>query len=150
MKFPRNKLFQRIAIALAATIIIVYVYPHPENKRFNYEEGRPWNYAQLFAPFDIPVYPDSATVQRARDTLDARFIPIFELNQLVIDTIVRALPDAGSHRLKTALASELRKIYSGGVVDSETREMIEAGRLPKIQRDADTQLHLASRNISVS
>ncbi len=133
MKFPRNKLFQRIAIALAATIIIVYVYPHPENKRFNYEEGRPWNYAQLFAPFDIPVYPDSATVQRARDTLDARFIPIFELNQLVIDTIVRALPDAGSHRLKTTLASELRKIYSGGVVDSETREMIEAGRLPKIR-----------------
>jgi len=133
MNFSKNKLFQRIITALAATMIIVYVYPHPENKRFNYEEGRPWNYAQLFAPFDIPIYPDSATVQRARDTLDARFIPIFELNQLVIDTIVRTLPDNGNRLMKNELAAELRKIYSGGVVDSDTKELIDAGRLPKIR-----------------
>ena len=57
-------LLKKILIALAATLIIVYFYPHPEANRYNYEEGRPWNYSKLIAPFDIPVHPDSATSLR--------------------------------------------------------------------------------------
>ena len=94
MKIPTKGIWNGLIVALAAAIVIVYFYPHPEANRFNYEEGRPWNYAKLIAPFDIPIHPDSATVLEARDTLDARFVPIYELNQLLIDTIVRRLPKA--------------------------------------------------------
>ena len=61
-------LLKKILIALAATLIIVYFYPHPEANRYNYEEGRPWNYSKLIAPFDIPVHPDSATIIAARQS----------------------------------------------------------------------------------
>ena len=101
-------LLKKILIALAATIVIVYFYPHPEANRYNYEEGRPWNYSKLIAPFDIPVHPDSATLLAARDSLDARFVPIYELNQLIIDTIVRRLPEAPGTRQPQRPASELR------------------------------------------
>ncbi len=127
----KNGLVQRILIALAATIVIVYFYPHPESNRFNYEEGRPWNYAKLIAPFDIPIHPDSATIEAARDTLDKRFVPIYELNQLIIDTIVRRLPDAPGY--KNRLSSEIRKIYASGVVDMRTKDEISAGKLPKVR-----------------
>ena len=120
-------------IALAATIVIVYFYPHPEANRFNYEEGRPWNYAKLIAPFDIPVHPDSATIEAARDTLDKHFVPIYSLNQLMIDTIVSRLPDAPGTHLKGRLGSELRKIYASGVVDMTSKDEIEEGRLPHVR-----------------
>lgn len=129
----RSKLLNKILIALAATIVIVYFYPHPEANRYNYEEGRPWNYSKLIAPFDIPIHPDSATLLAARDTLDARFVPIYELNQLIIDTIVRRLPPAPGTRLPQMLASELRSIYASGVVDVRTREDINEGKLPKVR-----------------
>ncbi len=121
-----------ILIALATTIVIVYFYPHPEANRFNYEEGRPWNYAKLIAPFDIPVHPDSATIAAARDTLEKHFVPIYELNQLMIDTIIGRLP-AGNAGLTQRLATELRKIYASGVVDMSTKNEIEAGRLPRVR-----------------
>lgn len=91
MKIAKS-LTSNIFLAAIAAVFIVWFYPHPETSRYNYEEGRPWNYAQLIAPFDIPVHPDSLTLQRARDTLDAHFIPIYALNQLKADSIVRAIP----------------------------------------------------------
>ena len=126
-------LLKKILVVLAATIVIVYFYPHPEANRYNYEEGRPWNYAKLIAPFDIPVHADSATIIAARDTLDAHFVPIYELNQLIIDTIVGRLPAAPGTRLPQQLASELRSIYASGVVDMHTMDEIAAGRLPKVR-----------------
>ena len=129
-----NKLYNKILIALAALIVIVYFYPHPEANRFNYEQGRPWNYTKLIAPFDIPIHPDSATLLAARDTLDAKFVPIYQLNQLLIDTIISRLPapPAGT-RLNSRLGAELRKIYASGVVDIRTKDEITSRRLPKVR-----------------
>lgn len=125
-------MIRRIAVVLVSVIAIVYFYPHPKANYFNYEEGRPWNYAKLIAPFDIPIHPDSATLLKARDTLDAHFVPVYELNQLAIDTIIRSLPrhnDVGIAQL----TRELRRMYAGGVVDGETQDKIDAGSLPKVR-----------------
>ena len=129
----QNGLLKKILIALAATIVIVYFYPHPEANRFNYEQGRPWNYSKLIAPFDIPVHPDSATLLAARDSLDARFVPIYELNQLIIDTIANRLPDSPGTNLKRRVAPGLRSVAASGVVDMRTKDEISAGRLPKVR-----------------
>ncbi len=133
MAKKKYSLLNKILLAMAAMAVIVYFYPHPEANRFNYEEGRPWNYTKLIAPFDIPIHPDSATLLAARDTLDAKFVPIYELNQLVIDTVVSRLPQSENAALRNRLGNELRKIYASGVVDMHTREAIASGRLPKVR-----------------
>ena len=127
-----TKLYKKILVALVATLVIVYFYPHHESNRFIYEEGRPWNYAKLIAPFDIPIHPDSATLIAARDTLDERFVPIYELNQGAIDSVVSQLPDSDNN-LRRRLGDELRRVYSAGVVDMRTKEEIPANRLPKVR-----------------
>ena len=126
-------ILKRILVALGAVILIVYFYPHHESNRYIYEQGRPWNYAKLIAPFDIPIHPDSATIMAARDSLDARFVPIYELNQLTIDTVIAALPDHKTNPNAGRLASELRKIYASGVIDMGTKELIDRGQLPRVR-----------------
>ena len=129
----KNNILNKIVIALAALIVIVYFYPHPEANRFNYEQGRPWNYSKLIAPFDIPIHPDSATLLAVRDTLDAKFVPIYQLNQLLIDTIISRLPQSPGTNLNRRLGSELRKVYASGVVDMRTKDEIASHRLPKVR-----------------
>lgn len=123
----------RLAIALVAAVLIVYFYPHPESTHYNYEEGRPWNYAKLIAPFDIPIHPDSNTIRAARDSLTARFVPVYQLNQLLGDTVVRDLPKSPGNNYRDRVARQLRNIYATGVVDATTREQIEKGELPKVR-----------------
>ncbi len=132
MSTSKYSLIKKILIAIATTLVIVYFYPHSETNRYIYEQGRPWNYAKLIAPFDIPIQPDSATIIAARDTLDAHFVPIYELNQLVIDSIVGMLPDSNPD-MKQRLGAELRKVYASGVVDMTTKEEIEDHTLPKVR-----------------
>ena len=92
--------------------------------------GRPWNYAKLIAPFDIPVHPDSATLNRMRDTLDARFVPVYRINQLLADSIARALPPGPQ---RASVATRLRRIYASGVVDADTRRRIADGSLRRVR-----------------
>lgn len=132
MKVTGSKLLRTILVVLAATVVIVWFYPHPESNRFVYQEGRPWNYAKLIAPFDLPVHADSATLLAARDTLQARFVPIYEINQLLIDTIVSRLPEPES-AMARRLAAELRRVYASGVTDIHTKDEISAGRLSHIR-----------------
>lgn len=133
IKIPENTLLRRVLVALAAAIVIVWVYPHQRNSQYIYEQGRPWNYNQLIAPFDIPIHPDSLTVQAIRDTLQARFVPIYTYNADVIDSIVDELPASQGHRYASRLASLLRRYYGHGVVASTTIGQIREGSLPKVR-----------------
>lgn len=123
----------RLLICLAAALIITYFYPHPESSHYNYEENRPWNYAKLIAPFDIPIHADSATILAARDSLDAKFVPVYQINQLMVDSVIAELPKLQGTNYHNELAARLRRIYSSGVVDGQTREKIADGKLPKVR-----------------
>ncbi len=126
-----NGIARTVAVALAALMVIVWFYPHQRTNKLFYEEGRPWNYAQLIAPFDIPIHPDSATVERMRDTLDARFIPIFVFDANAVDSVVRRLPGTNAERL--SLASHLKRCYNEGVVSAEVMARVRQGKLPRIR-----------------
>lgn len=128
-----KNLLKRIGVALVVAVVMVWFYPHPQSHQFIYEEGRPWNYAQLIAPFDIPIHPDSATLRAARDTLDARFVPIYRYDKAVADTVVRSLPPAPGTDYQRRLGAYLRKIYEGGVIETGTMTKIRDGELPRVR-----------------
>lgn len=125
-----NNVLRRVLVTLAAAIIIVWFYPHPGTHKFIYEQGRPWNYNQLIAPFDIPIHPDSLTVRAIRDTLDARFTPIYTVQTRVVDSIIDALPRGA---MSSRMASIIRRAYDRGVVETSTIDQIRKGELPKVR-----------------
>lgn len=130
-KISANGIARTVALAIAALIVIVWFYPHQRTNKLFYEEGRPWNYAQLIAPFDIPIHPDSATVERMRDTLDARFVPIFVFDANAVDSVVRRLPGTAAERM--SLAGHIKRCYDEGVVSAEVMAQIRQGKLPRIR-----------------
>ncbi|MDE6285547.1 MAG: HDIG domain-containing protein [Muribaculaceae bacterium] len=126
----RSKYLWQGLLGAATVALIVLCFPQSDTTHFKYEEGRPWNYAKLIAPFDIPVHPDSATLRRMRDTLDAHFVPVYRINQQVVDSIVGDLP---SGQWRQATATRLRRAYASGVVDADTRRKVSSGRLPRVR-----------------
>ncbi len=88
MTKPDNKMWQRIILAFVFLVVIVYFFPHPQASHYKYEQGRPWNYAKLIAPFDVPIHPDSASVSHALDSLQSSFVPIYMRVSVNVDSIV--------------------------------------------------------------
>ena len=65
----------RVVMLLVATAIIVLILPRNDRASFAYEQGQPWRYTLLTAPFDIPVYLDSTTYNRQSDSIQRAFVP---------------------------------------------------------------------------
>lgn len=76
---------------MATLAVVVYLYPHPTVSHYKYEQGRPWNYAQLIAPFDVPIRPDSASLIARIDSIDNAFVPVYSRINVNADSMAREI-----------------------------------------------------------
>lgn len=162
MTKPDKKMWQRLAFAFAFLVVIVYFYPHPHASHYKYEQGRPWNYAKLIAPFDVPVHPDSASVSEALDSLQASFVPIYTRASVNVDSIVNVavkrmnalqapntLPQitaAGDTRQRfyTSLKQVLTSSYNKGVISDTLPSFLEGYSANKMRMLEGKVLHEVS------
>lgn len=132
----KNKTYLAI-LALALLALMVYIYPHPTVSHYRYEQGKPWTYADLYAPFDIDVYLDSATMEQKVDSVNKNFVPFYSPVAVNSDSIVNlairqlnAVPDSlavGSDFLavpdRKRFAVKVRQIisnaYARGVIPDQ-------------------------------
>ncbi|MCC8117446.1 MAG: HDIG domain-containing protein [Bacteroidales bacterium] len=140
-----GKMLLNLLMAALATIIIVYFYPHLEANHYKFEEGRPWNYSKLIAPFDIPIRPDSATILYVRDSLDRTFIPVFERKPEEVSNVIASLmarwtandanatPTGTDANMRRRAVAYIRNAYSHDVIENEYGRRIDNGTLPNIR-----------------
>lgn len=139
-------------LCVIATVIIVYFFPHPENTHYKYEEGRPWNYAKLIAPFDIPIRPDTATMLAVRDSLDRIFVPVFTPAPEAAKEVTTALLSKWSHqdasiapsenlkRMRQRAVAVLQNAYRGYVIDEQYAPRVADGSLSQVRLQKDNMV----------
>lgn len=139
MKLPSKNTAYLALIFAVATAIVVYFMPGDSKHKFTYELNRPWSYDLLTAPFDIPVYRDSATVNAMIDSIDRTFVPIYRRDNTALERVEAVIRDATniSSHTRSRLISTVRRIYDGGVIDARTAAMIDAGKLPEMTFNED-------------
>lgn len=119
MSITKSQTSANILIALATVVVLFYFFPRSGTQRYNYELGRPWAYAQLLAPFDIPIRPDTASVARATDSLKKVFVPVYRYDAALADSLIRALPRQLTALQRQGLAQMLRRAYAHGVMPNQ-------------------------------
>ena len=87
----------RLLSFLVAVGLICYFLPSDDRTRFSYEINRPWGYSLLTAPFDIPVRLDSISAATIKDSIDAKFEPVYHR----IDTLGTNMITIYAKRLNT-------------------------------------------------
>lgn len=118
----------RVVMTLIAAVIITLLYPSHRKDYYNYEVGRPWNYAQLIAPFDIPVRADSATVAAGIDSLRQIFVPVYSRKAFDVKEVVARLADSlpaadrsSANAFASRLGERLTGYYNRGVISDSVR-----------------------------
>ncbi|MCM1051089.1 MAG: HDIG domain-containing protein [Paenibacillus sp.] len=137
----RRKISLRVLLFVAAVALIVYFLPRTDKDHYIYEVNRPWSYALLTAPFDIPVHLDSASMALVKDSIDMHFEPVYVRDlaaekTLISDYTMRLNSTPGLNitpAQKNQIIKAIREVYDNGIVDRDTYQRIAAGNLPSVR-----------------
>ncbi len=133
----------RILIMLAAVALIVVALPRNDRQTYAYEQGHPWRYPLLTAPFDIPIYLDSATVQRATDSVTRNFAPFVVYADTARSASLSRLEHSGIPAVKLSqLRSLLANVYEKGVMSTQLRK--------RVKSTADRQVRVLAKDNSAT
>ena len=116
----------RIALVLVAVVIIVWFMPRDAYKSFKIEQGKPWRYADITAPFDFPIYKSDAILKAQYDSVLKDFEPYYTLKSDVGLTKVREFlqtynkeAKGSSADFKSIIANRLMLFYEKGIIDTK-------------------------------
>lgn len=100
--------------------------PRDNRLTFKIEQGKPWRYADLTAPFDFPIYKSDATIKAEKDSALRDYEPYYTLYSDVGRSQVRAFMQTYANGLpglsddyKSIIANRLATLYTQGVVDTK-------------------------------
>lgn len=142
--FSKDNLLRALLFA-AATLIIVWLLPRKSDRSFEYELGKPWSYSLLTAPSDMPIYLDTISEARVRDSINQAFRPVYvrDINKEKSAISAYATRVNSTKGLevdpseKNLLINSLRDVLSNGIVDQATYQQIKNGQLKDVRFISD-------------
>lgn len=130
----KKKTLLRILMLIVASGIITTFMPRNDRKSLSYELGTPWRNNLLTAGFDVPIYLDSATMQRQTDSITRNFAPYITVSDTVAQTVIQRLQFSGiSPQKLMRLKPLVAHVYSVGVIGDELNKQIDNSRTHSVR-----------------
>ena len=131
--FSSRRLLQ-VLFFVAAVAILAYFFPREGKFRYNFQEGKPWKYGLLTAPFDFPIYKDDAQVKQETDSIMQNFQPIFKQDKETARNAMRSFgKQLKSYKemgiptyLYDQIMQSVRETYNDGIVEPAILEQLNA------------------------
>lgn len=138
--FTKDSLL-RVLLFVGAVVIIIGLMPRKDSHSYQYEMGKPWAYSLLTAPSDMPIYLDSISMERVRDSISQTFVPVYQRDINIEKTTLAAYATRVNHTPeinltpaeRNKLINALKKLLENGIVDQDTYQNVKTGKLRDVR-----------------
>jgi putative nucleotidyltransferase with HDIG domain len=130
----------------------VYLFPKGGQFKYNIQKGKPWQYENLYAPFDFAILKTEAEVKKEIEEIEANKQMFFIENEEVFEKIKEKynkqipiiLEDSAAiginkNRLKSFGLNFLKKVYKTGFLNKSDNEKIKKNTLITIRIGNEAQ-----------
>lgn len=130
-----KKIFTKINLVRAGLLaglvaLVMLTLPRLGGKSFNYEINQPWKYQLLTAEFDFPLYRDTATTARMRDSIDRSFVPFVYRNAGVeresLARFRKLMEGRLTPRQLAFFENELKRVYGRGIIEASLLDTLRS------------------------
>lgn len=133
-KFHINNRLNLLLVCVVSTLCLLLALPRDSKAGYDYEVGKPWNYAPLIADFEFPIYKSAEQLAAERDSALRTFYPYYNSHEAVAQQQVRnfAADRAAGHfagvpdTYITYAMRTLQGVYAAGVISSESMNRLTA------------------------
>lgn len=126
--YKNQALFYKIFLFLLTTFLIVYLYPKGGKFKYEIPKGKPWQYDNLYAPFDFAILKTKEEIAQQKETIRKDIIPYYEFNTGIAKSVKASLTDQFSaifpdsissyqtNRLQEFVEKTSNEIYKYGLI----------------------------------
>lgn len=139
----------RAAVIICTVAITVWAMPNDSRNYFRVEQGKPWKYGDLTAPFDFPIYKSEEAIRQQRDSILGAYEPYYRLNSDAEGEQVRKFVSDFSNGIPglsddyiSIIANRLHALYRRGI--------ISAADYKKLNTDTSRTIRIVSGKSAVS
>ena len=97
-------------IFILATLLITYVFPRQGSFKYSFNEGRPWRYGLLTAPFDFPIFKSVEQLKQDQDSILIFYEPYYKTDK---DAQTEAIANFDADSNLDPSLSKLERSYIG-------------------------------------
>ena len=83
--YKNQALIFKVLLFLSSVFLIVYFFPKGSQFKYNIVKNKPWQYNNLYAPFDFPIYKLDSELKQERSKVIKNTLPIFDYDQKTVD-----------------------------------------------------------------
>lgn len=127
----RLNLSIKLLIFLGVILIISYLLPNQNRFKYFFEQGKPWSYDLIMAPFDFPVYKSEKQIHAEKTKLLEGFIPFFKLDTTIagkqLNKFISDYQSENQHIPENLsyLEKKWNRIYSSGIIASDQYQKLK-------------------------
>lgn len=116
----------KIAFFVLAAILIVQSFPREGRFRYSFQEGKPWRYGLMTAPYDFQIYKTDAEIQVETDSIMQGFKPYLRMDTALLTSILDKLHNdlllnyhgAVPPQYLDFITKRVTEIYSTGIISA--------------------------------
>jgi putative nucleotidyltransferase with HDIG domain len=85
-----QKTIFRILLLVGCSFLIVYLFPKGASFKYEFQKGKPWQYTNLYAPFDFSILKSEEELQAEKQAIVNSQFPYYRADPTVIEQVINA------------------------------------------------------------
>lgn len=135
--YKNNTTVYKVLLFLVTAVAIVYLFPKGGQFKYDFTKGKPWQYDNLYAPFDFAIQKTGEEITIEKKAIEANAKRYFLLRPKVKDTVSKnfiskmdllnpsdSLSIKDINKLTIAGKKIINKIYKTGFIDEASRSKV--------------------------
>lgn len=126
--YKRQSLVYKYLLYFVAVGLIVFFFPRGGKFKYEFQKGKPWQYENLYAPFDFSIKKTQDEISLEQETLQQNRKSYFRLDEALVQTNIKEFENsfASVFDLGAGTSSTRRKVFQLGqkLLDSVNRNGI--------------------------
>src|SRR5690606_11944851 len=147
--YKNQAFFYKAFLFIITAVLIVYLMPKGGKFKYEITRGKPWQYENLYAPFDFAILKSDDEIVKEKDQIINNHIPYFNFDEQIVEMV------------KSSAEEQIPEIFSDSILSRQTKAitnfvnvaldgLYENGVLQEDARLEDKQMvYLKKGNIAV-
>lgn len=110
--YKNQALIYKVFLLFLTTFVIIYLFPKGSQFKYDFNKGKPWQYDNLYAPFDFAILKSSEEIKEEKEQIFQNNIPFYDYNEKI------------PAQVASEVEKELQLVFSDSILEIHKKNLM--------------------------